>query len=243
MIFGTNYNFYIACKKNKESKALKLLEKHPNIKEYRGRAGNTALFHACENHMLDVIDKLLDNPNFNCNNVNIYNTTIYQRMVSMNIPSRLVLKLISKPQFNYRYIIDGCTTLLFACRHGYQDVGLHLIDRGGLDYNATDVFKMSALSYACGKKLTSIALRLLDIPHIIYNMVDKRGKTPLIYSCTHKLTEVIMKILDKTVRDGTIISYNDMTTIIQISKDKGLEDVTTRLTSMLNEQKKKYIDV
>ena len=125
---------------------------------------------------------------------------------------------------------SGTNPLWQACARGLEAVAMRLLDRGGVDVDATNSQTgTTPLYWACAQRLGAVALRLLDIGGVDVDATDSRnGTTPLWWACHNGLGEVALRLLGDGVIDPDA-KHRDGTTPLFWACEQGLGAVSLEL--------------
>jgi ankyrin repeat protein len=187
--------FYEACKRNRETNALQLINDEDC--SYVSERGYTPLFLTCVLNMNDVALKLLD---MDCKIDQVTrsdNKTNCTPLLSacFNGMYDVANKILD---LSHRTTVDeidgnGHTSLMYACRRKNMLAIAHRLLELDCKPEQVDIHGMTALILACRFNLHDIALKLLDMDCKI-DQVDGNNKTALMYAQKNKLYDVIAKI-------------------------------------------------
>lgn len=204
-----------ACYEKNHTIALKLLDL-PNINlNHIDSDGETAFLCACQEGMIDVIEKML------CMSVNYFTVSVVGNTpliaACMHGHEDVALQILSKIEESMnqiyfdqnecdridKYLNQIChdekeNALIWACRRGMIDVVKKLLSLG-VDCNHINSDGETALTTACREEKEGIALELLGIPHIDYKFVTLDDQTALSLALGNKMNGVVNAIMYKEI--------------------------------------------
>lgn len=214
-----------ATRKGQAEQALQVIRRRTANLDITDSATNTALHHACQNRMTQVVQELCKGGAF-VNPVNEAGNTPLHFTASSSLELTKILLNTGVDMF----LADktGNTALHYACLANLPDIALLLLDRGadhkvrnnsgntplhyavcssmssvvemlisrGADINSKDNQDNAPLHYACSLLLPSMAMVLIHHKPDL-NIVNKSGNSALLYSCSNSMADIAMLVIKK----------------------------------------------
>ncbi|RBR24095.1 uncharacterized protein FIESC28_03094 [Fusarium coffeatum] len=103
----------------------------------------------------------------------------------------------------------GRTPLLFAAKHGHDDVAMALIRHGSINLDQEDRYGSTPLSIAIRNSCTEIVNMLLATGQVSFRSQDRFGRTPWYWAIRCGNTEIHDVLLDYAEKAGVAVSKND----------------------------------
>jgi len=188
---------------------VKLLLKHAKIKaNMPARYGTTALFNACfENHVI-VVQQLLEFPGINLNNSEgeafssspLFISVKLNRVKIVEMLLRHPSGVINVNEFDRQ---SGMTPLMAACQDGHLEIVRMLLGHPKIDPNkAEKKLGKTPLILACENGHRSVVQLLLKVKKLKVNQEDRLGCTALYHAAQSDYPEVLKVLKTKKEKEN-----------------------------------------
>jgi len=154
---------------------------------------------------------------------------------------RLALQAGADP--NTRGGSDNWTCLMVAIWKNYEELVDLLLAQPGIEVNAEDQNKDTALYYTCYIGNVAILSKLLDVPGLQMNKKNVRGRTPIMRAIRSGQTEAVrlmaaVEEVDLDLRDGEEHTLEDIAHIAH-NRRKGAGGPADEIVAVLGEAREK----
>ena len=230
-----NNVFMLACLKEEDRLAMKILRKGGFNLDQVNVNGDTSLTLACYyghddwEDDLDMVSLILSSgfTNFNAVDESGNNALI----CSIDQCSRTTIStLVNTNGFNLAQVNnDKETALILICSEGYVTIADDILSKGDCSEEVVDLTGKTALIHACRKDLDAIAKKLISNGKCPVAQVDNMGNTALIFACYNNMEETALLLLETECKVEQVNKLGH--DALYYAKQRGLDKVVSAIES------------